>query len=81
MKIKELRGIRTKETSELMGFVNKKRLEIAKILAEVKAGKERNLKKVKNLRREVAQILTVVKEKEILVKEKIVEESKKESNL
>ncbi|OGM17744.1 50S ribosomal protein L29 [Candidatus Woesebacteria bacterium RBG_19FT_COMBO_42_9] len=36
------------------------------MIAEVYGGKEKNLKKAKNLRREIAQILTILREREIL---------------
>ncbi len=41
-----------------------KKIELAKFLANLAAGKEKNVKKGKNLRKEIAQMLTIVREKE-----------------
>lgn len=69
MKKKELQEIRNKKMAELEKLVSKKRQEVAVLQAKVKAGQEKNLKKAKNLRREIAQILTLIREKEILKRE------------
>ncbi len=66
MKKKDLQELRKKEIPELKNLAEEKRLEIERVRAEIVSGREKNLKKVKNLRRDLAQILTLIKEKEIL---------------
>ncbi len=61
MKKKDLEGLKTKKAVELLKMVKEKKLELAKVLAMISAGREKNLKKAKNLRCEIAQILTVQK--------------------
>ena len=68
MKKKDLSGTRSKTSKELTKLVEKKSLEYAKVRAAIKAGQEKNLKKVKLIRHEISQILTVIKEKEIVDK-------------
>jgi ribosomal protein L29 len=68
MKKKDLSGLRSKTKKELEKLAGKKTLEIAKTRASVKAGQEKNLKKVKQIRHEASQVLTVLKEKEIVEK-------------
>lgn len=46
--------------------IRAKKIELAKFLANLAAGKEKNLKKGKNLRKEIAQMMTVVREKELI---------------
>ena len=55
MKIKELKDLRTKEPETLKKTLSEKRKEVLS-------------KNTKNLRREIAQILTIIKEKEIISK-------------
>jgi ribosomal protein L29 len=79
MKKKDLSGVRSKTIKELVKLVEKKSLEYAKVKAAIKAGQEKNLKKVKLIRHEISQILTVIKEKEIvdkLEKKKEIKDSK-----
>ncbi|MBI4157687.1 50S ribosomal protein L29 [Candidatus Woesebacteria bacterium] len=66
MKKNDLKNLRTKKTKELRDTISKKKLEIAKILAKISAGQEKNLKKAKNLKKELAQTMTVIKEMEIV---------------
>ncbi len=68
MKKKEFQEIRNKKIAELEKLVSKRKQEVIGLQAKVKAGQEKNLKKAKNLRREIAQILTLIREKEILEK-------------
>lgn len=75
MKKKDLTDLRRKEVEDLNQLYGKKKLELLKTKAEVKVSKEKNLKKMKNLRREISQILTVIKENELL---KVQEDSKEE---
>lgn len=69
MKKKDLKMLVGKKTKELEKILSEKRLEILKNQAEVYSGKEKNLKKAKNLRKEIAQILTIIKENELTKKE------------
>lgn len=66
MKKKDLSELRNKDVGELKKKSEKLRLEIVKAKADLTASKEKNLKKVKNLRRDLAQILTLIREKQIL---------------
>lgn len=64
MKVKELKELRTKKPIELLKMANEKRIEATQIASKMYAGKEKNLKKAGNLRKEVAQILTIKTEME-----------------
>lgn len=66
MKKKELAELRVKEVKELNKLAEDREAEMKKIIPELGIGKEKNLKKVKNLRREIAQVLTIIKEMEII---------------
>ncbi len=77
MKKKDLKDLRNKEIVDLNKIVVKKRQESIMAHAKMKTGQEKKVKKVKNLKREIAQILTIIREKQILEREKKV---KKVSN-
>lgn len=64
MKKKDLKNLRDKSKNELKATVYKRKNELVATYAKIKAGQETNLKKAKNLRRDIAQILTVIREKE-----------------
>ena len=68
MKKKELNKLREKSIKQLQTLVDKKKLELVKIQSKMKVGKEKNLKSTKNLKRDVAQILTIIREKELIKK-------------
>jgi large subunit ribosomal protein L29 len=68
MKKNELTKLRNKKETELAKLINEKKLALAKTKAELGTGSEKNLKKVKNLKRDVAQMKTLLKEKEIISK-------------
>jgi len=68
MKKKEFTDLRTKDLKTLKKLARDKKLEADKKRMEIMGGKEKNLKSTNNLRHDLAQILTVVKEKEILEK-------------
>lgn len=70
MKRKELQTLRGKKIAELSKLVIEKKQEILTFSTKVKASKEKNLKKAKNLKKEVAQILTIIREIELSKKEK-----------
>lgn len=65
MKIKELKGLKTKEIKDLEVMVSKQKLELIKNQVKIAGGKEKNLKKSWNLRKEIAQILSIIKEKQL----------------
>lgn len=69
MKRKDLVDLKTKEVKDLNKILADKKTELEKVLVNVSAGKEKNLKSAKNLRRDISQILTIVQEKKILKKE------------
>ena len=75
MKKKDLTELRTKEKKEIESILAKKRLELATLISKSVSGGEKNLKKGKNLRKDIAQILTIIKEKELV--ETIKEEKEK----
>lgn len=66
MKIKELTSLRGKSIKELAKLAYEKRTEATKKKMEIMSGKEKNLKVYRNLMTEVAKILTLVREKEII---------------
>ena len=66
MKRKELNDLRGKTAQELEKIVLGKKLEIEKARMKIIGGKEKNLKVRKNLAREIAKILTLIREKEII---------------
>lgn len=63
---RELTDLKNKEIKELKTILEKKRIEAAKVYMELMAGREKNLRKSKMTRLEVAQILTIIREKEII---------------
>ncbi|MBL7036398.1 hypothetical protein ISR94_00930 [Candidatus Microgenomates bacterium] len=65
MKIKELKKTREKELKALEGLLDKKVLEMSKIQVKILSGKEKNLKAAKLVKRDVAQLLTLINEKKI----------------
>ena len=69
MKKKDIETLRGKEVAEIKKALAGKRADLIKAQVEMYGGKEKNLKKAKNLRREVAQMLTIIKEREILESE------------
>ena len=69
MKKKDIETLRGKEVAEIKKALVGKRADLIKAQVEMYGGKEKNLKKAKNLRREVAQMLTIIKEREILERE------------
>ncbi len=76
MKKKEKGVLRSKEIDDLKKALDKARVELKKTQAEIYGGKEKNLKKGKNLRRDIAQILTIIKEKELLAQGQTEKEEK-----
>jgi len=73
MKKKDKESLRGKNSGELLKLLAEKRQEAAKAQAQAKGGTEKNLKKVWNLRREIAVAATLITEKNLMEKEKEVE--------
>lgn len=68
MKTNDLKSLKIKKPLELKKILVIKRGELLKLVSKKVAGGEKNLKKSRNLRKEIAQILTIIKEKEIFQK-------------
>ena len=68
MKKKDIISLRSKGAGELAKLVGQMRLEIVKTKVNISASKEKNLKKVKNLRHDLAQTLSLMREKQIVEK-------------
>ena len=62
MKTRELTSLRKKSLDEIKSLLEQKKFEAVESFAKMKAGQEKNLKKTKNLKREIAQIMTVFQE-------------------
>ena len=76
MKKAELTKLRAKGVDVLKKMAADRRIELTKVKADTKAAREKNLKKVKNLRRDIAQILTLVREKELTATQRRKEDTK-----
>lgn len=74
MKKNERTSLKSKTAIELKKEVVTKKADLAKFTAKMFAGGEKNLKKGRNLKKEIAQILTAVREKEIVDAESKTEE-------
>jgi ribosomal protein L29 len=68
MKKKEFNDLREKDLKTLQKMAREKKFESAKKRMEIMGGKEKNLKATNNMRHDLAQILTLVREKEIIEK-------------
>ncbi|HKC04793.1 MAG TPA: 50S ribosomal protein L29 [Patescibacteria group bacterium] len=68
MKKKEFTDLRKKEPKELEKMSVAKKLEAKKAKLNLISSKEKNLKIYRNIRRDIAQIETVIKEKQIIGK-------------
>lgn len=66
MKSIELTKLRSSSAEELETLVLEKRKELDISVIERTSGKEKNIKLSKNIRRDIAQLLTLIKEKEIV---------------
>jgi large subunit ribosomal protein L29 len=69
MKKRDLKELRVKKAEEIEKMVSDRKGELIKLAIKVKSGEEKNLKKMKNIREEVARLLTIRKEKELIEKE------------
>lgn len=73
MKIKDFTALKNKEIKDLQKMAQEKKLEAKKAKLSMVSGKEKNLKIYRNLRRDIAQVMTLIREKEILESLKPVE--------
>lgn len=69
MKTKELKNLKEKEVGELEKQVSELKKKVVLIYMNIRIGKEKNLKVVKNLRRDLAQVLTILSQKKGETKE------------
>lgn len=65
MKRKELLNLRNKNITDLSKSVIEKKLELVKVLAEAKVSGDKNVKKGRMLRSDIAKISTIIREKQL----------------
>lgn len=65
MKIKEIKNLRNEEIKKLKDLVSKKKLELMQNMVKLLSSKEKNVKKNKILKKEIAQVLTILEAKKI----------------
>jgi ribosomal protein L29 len=63
MKIKEIKELKTKDIKDLEKMVSKLRMELMKNTVKIAGGKEKNLKIAWRIKKEIAQILSIMKQK------------------
>lgn len=66
MKKRDFKELKVKEVKELRKTLNDLLLQSLKIKAKIVAHQEKNVKAFNNLRREIARISTLIREKEII---------------
>lgn len=65
MKKNELSQAKSETLQELRKKLKEKKQELAKVRLEISTGKIKNKRASKNLRKDIAQLLTLIREKEI----------------
>lgn len=73
MKKKDLMEVRGKDAAEIKKIISEKQLKLDKVRVETLAGEEKNVKLPANLKRELAQLNTILREKELGEEEKVEE--------
>jgi len=68
MKKKELDDLRAKDLKALRHVAIEKELEVSKKKMEIMGGKDKNIVAARSMRRDLAQVLTLIREKEIMEK-------------
>ena len=68
MKKKELTDLKVKTAKDLIKLAGQKSTDAKKLKLDILSGKEKNLKAYRNMRKDIAQILSVAKEKQIIEK-------------
>lgn len=66
MKRKDLSKLKEKSKNELLKLSGNQKIELIKTVGNLKANKEKDLKKASKLKRDLAQVLTIIREKEII---------------
>ncbi len=69
MKKKEFKDLRVKEEKELSKMLLEKKTELMKVIPNLAVNQEKNLKKAKTLKKEIAQIKTILRENELVKEE------------
>ena len=62
MKKNDFKNIKTKKVEDLKKMVSEKKLELIKLLSNKASKADKNLKEGRNLKKEIAQISTLVRE-------------------
>ena len=62
MKKNDYKNLRTKKAEDLQKMVSAKKLELMKLLSNKVSKADKNVKKGRNLKKEIAQILTRIRE-------------------
>ncbi|QQS38963.1 50S ribosomal protein L29 [Candidatus Woesebacteria bacterium] len=70
----EKKSFRSKSLSEMKAELVKLKINISKEIVELKSGKNTNPKKKRELRRDISQISTIIREKELVESLKHVKE-------
>ncbi len=70
MKSKDIATLREKDIKDLGAIASKLKQELQKTYVATKVGQEKNLKKVRNLKADLARVLTIAREKAIIEEEK-----------
>jgi ribosomal protein L29 len=68
MKTKDFKELRSKDIAGLKKLLDSKETEAIKAKISTLSSREKNTKLVLNIRREIAKILTLIREKEIMEK-------------
>ncbi len=66
MKKRDLQDLRNKKEEDLVKMLNEKKLDMVKVLAVDKFSGEKNVKKARNLRDEIAKISTIIRERQLI---------------
>jgi large subunit ribosomal protein L29 len=59
----DIKDIKNKGIEELRKILEESRVELRKLRFNFASGKTKNVKEIKNLKKRIAQILTIIKEK------------------
>ena len=65
MKIKDIKDLRTKDEKSFLALIYQKKLELIKNAVKITEAKEKNVKLQKKLKKEIAQVLTILNEKKL----------------
>lgn len=65
MKKKEIKELQLKTNEELKKMTDEAKAEIKKLTVEKNTGKQKNVNLVRNRRRDIARLLTIVRQKEL----------------